>query len=590
MPQERAKRSRPPNGPLAVALRACRRHFAWTLAFSALVNLLYLAPTLYMLQVYDRVVATGGLATLAFVTLALILALVSMSLIDGMRTRLLVRAGLRLDRLLAGEVLGRLMSGRAATGPRITQAMREFDLVRQTLTGPATLALCDAPWTPLYLICAFVLHPFLGLLILVGGATLFALAVANERAVKTRSERVAVAQAQTYLSQEAAAAQAEVVRALGMRRALVARHLKARQEATVLAAQTQFAGGRYSGAIKFLRTALQSLALGLGAWLAVERQISAGAIIAGSVLLSRALQPIEQLVGVWSGVVQARSSWSTLEQLFEQELDGERTRLPTPRGQVQVENLAVRHPGGEGLVLRGVSFALAAGELCGLVGPSGSGKTTLARTLVGAIEPDLGSVRLDGAELRAWDSERLARHIGYLPQESVLFAGTVRDNIARFEGETGAVREEVDAKVVAAAMAAGAHELVLRLPHGYDTPLGPRGQGLSAGQAQRVALARALYGEPQFVVLDEPNANLDADGEAALVRAILGVKARGATGLVIAHRTGVLSAVDRLGVLGPQGELELFGPREEVLARLNEREARRPGRAAPTVVRGSKPA
>ncbi len=573
--------------PLRSALRACRRHFVWAFVFSAGVNILYLAPTLYMLQVYDRVMATGGVMTLLFITVVVLFALGTLAGLDAMRSRLLVRAGLRLDRLLSGEVLSRLIA-RVKPGPgapRVGQAMREFDNFRATLSGAGTLSLFDAPWTPVYLLFCFILHPILGLITLFGGITLLVLAYFNEKSVKPKLQKAGEAAAAAYIAQETAANSAEVVKALGMRNALVARQLTDRHQATDMQAQAAFAGGRYSGAIKFLRLALQSLALGVGAWLAIERQVSAGAVIAASILLSRALQPLEQLVGAWSGVIQGRQAFQTLSELFEQyPPEQPRTQLPPPKGLVQVEQVSVRAPGSDALLLKGISFAIEPGEVVGLIGPSGAGKTTLARVVSGAIAPDYGAVRLDGADLKDWEPDRLAKHVGYLPQDSILFAGTIRDNISRFEAFSGGAAEDIDARVVAAAQAAGAHDMILRLPKGYDSTLGIGGRGLSSGQAQRIAFARAIYGEPAMIVLDEPNAHLDAEGEGALIRTLMTLKKRGAAVLLVAHRTGVLNAADKLVVLR-EGMLEMFGPRDEVAARLQA--ADKGSRPRPTVVSAS---
>jgi ATP-binding cassette subfamily C protein len=361
-----------------------------------------------------------------------------------------------------------------------------------------------------------------------------------------------------------------------MRQALVARQLNERSQSLNMQAEAQFTGGVYSGTIKFFRLFLQSVALGTGAWLAVEHKISAGAVIAASVLLSRALQPIEQLVGSWGAIVQARVSYSHLVDLFSgKPMDQVRTQLPVPTGSVQAERIAVRAPGTQTAILKGVSLTIESGEIVGLMGPSGSGKTTLARVVAGALTPEVGAVRVDGAELKDWDPERLARHVGYLPQDSGLFGGSIRDNISRFEAWRGVEAAEVDEQTVAAAQAAGVHEMVLRLPNGYDTVLGIGGRGLSAGQTQRVALARALYRQPHILVLDEPNSNLDAEGEVALVRALGAARERGAAILLVAHRSGVLGMSDKLALL-KDGVLELFGPRDEVVARLNENAPRRP--------------
>lgn len=570
--------SRPGTEPLADALVACRSHFIWAAVFSALVNLLYLTPTLYMLQVYDRVVPTGGLTTLVLITGVAVFALATLAGLDWLRARLLLRAGLRLDRLLAGKVLARVVD--LQTKAPNTQALREFDQVRGALSGPGMLAVLDAPWTPIYLGCCFLLHPALGVLTLVGGIVLFALAWLNERDARPRLKRAIQSSNSAYAAQEAIAGQTEVVRALGMRQASINRQVEQRRLATAGQADAQFAGGRYSGAIKFLRLTLQSLSLGLAALLAVRGQISAGSIIAASVLLSRAVAPVELLVGAWPGLIQARTSWKALNDLFAGTAarDLPRTALPAPAGALAVEGVTVRLIDSEPPQLRGASFKLSPGQTLGVVGPSGSGKTTLARVIAGALTPTSGTVRLDGAEYDARDGDDLARHIGYLPQVPSLFAGSIKDNISRFAAATGAAVEAVDRGAVVAAMAAGAHEMILRLPHGYDTVLGPFGQGLSTGQAQRVALARALYGDPALLVLDEPNSNLDQEGEAALMSAILAAAARGAAVVIVAHRAGVLARVDRLLVLR-DGAVQLEGPREQVL------ESMRAARPAETVTR-----
>lgn len=559
--------SKPGTEPLAEALKACRSHFLWAAVFSALVNLLYLTPTLYMMQVYDRVVPTGGLTTLVLITVVALFALGALAGLDWLRGRLMLRAGLRLDRMLSGKVLARVMDLQAKS-PN-TQALREFDNVRGAIGGQGMLALFDAPWTPIYLICCFLLHPAIGLLTLIGGIVLFSLAWLNERDTRPRLNKAMQSQNQAYSAQEAIAGQTEIVRALGMRQSSIARQVEQRRTATAAQADAQLTGGKYSGAIKFLRLAMQSGSLGLAGLLAVQGDISPGAIIASSVLLSRAVAPIELLVGVWPTLVQAGASWKTLTELFASTaaVEKERTTLPDPKGKLQVEGVSVKFPDTEAPQLRSVNFTLKPGQTLGVVGASGSGKTTLARVIAGALKPQAGSVRLDGAEYEAREGDELARWIGYLPQVPSLFAGSIKDNISRFASATGVDQETADRDAVKAAMAAGAHELILRLPHGYDTVLGPFGQGLSAGQAQRVALARALYGDPVLLVLDEPNSNLDQEGEAALMQAILGAAARGAAVVIIAHRAGVLARVDRL-LMMREGVVQMEGPREEVLERM----------------------
>ncbi|MDG2527252.1 type I secretion system permease/ATPase [Caulobacter endophyticus] len=556
-----------PPAPLVAALRACRPHLLAAGAFSALINILFLAPTLYMMQVYDRVVPTEGRLTLLYLTLVVAFALAVLAILDAVRSRLLVLASLRLDRLMAGGVLQRLMS--AAIPGASQQGMRDFDLVRQTLSGPAALALFDVPWAPVYVLAAFLIHPALGAMTIVGAGLLIGLAALNERSTRARTREAFGAQAKAYASQEAAAANGEVVRSLGMRGALCERQLADRRLGLDLSARAQFVGGGYAALTKFVRVFLQSAALGLGAWLAVERQISAGAIIAASVLMSRALQPIEQLVGSWSVVGQARVGLNNLIKLFASspEMASAATQLPPPKGVLTLEQIVVRAPDEGPILLRSLSLRLEPGEILGVIGPSGAGKTTLARVAAAAITPDAGTVRLDGASLADWDGDRLGRHIGYVPQDSGLLAGSIKDNISRFALWSGADPVTVDAQVVAAAQAAGVHDLILRLPKGYDTVLAVGGRGLSAGQAQRVALARALYGEPSLLVLDEPNSALDAEGEAALNHALLAAKARNAAILIVAHRTGILNIADRLLVLR-DGQLDMLGPRADVIARI----------------------
>ena len=578
--------SKPGTEPLADALKACRSHFLWAAVFSAGVNLLYLTPTLYMMQVYDRVVPTGGLTTLVLITVVAVFALAALAGLDWLRGRLMLRAGLRLDRMLSGKVLARVMDLQAKS-PN-TQALREFDNVRGAIGGQGMLALFDAPWTPIYLACCFLLHPAIGFLTLIGGMILFGLAWLNERDTRPRLNKAIQSQNSAYSAQEAVAGQSEVVRALGMRQSSIARQIEQRRHATGAQADAQLTGGEYSGAIKFLRLVMQSGALGLAALLAVRGEISPGSIIASSVLLSRAVAPIELLVGVWPTLIQAGTSWKTLTDLFASTaaVERERTTLPDPQGRLQVEGVSVKFPDTEAPQLRSVSFSLKPGQTLGIIGASGSGKTTLARVIAGAMKAQSGTVRLDGAEYEAREGDELARWIGYLPQSPSLFAGSIKDNISRFATSIGVDQETADRDAVAAAMAAGAHELILRLPNGYDTQLGPFGQGLSAGQAQRVALARALYRNPVLLVLDEPNSNLDQEGEAALMQAILGAAARGATVVIIAHRAGVLARVDRL-LMMRDGVVQMEGPREEVLERMRGA-APKPaaGPAAPTAAAG----
>jgi ATP-binding cassette subfamily C protein len=374
--------------------------------------------------------------------------------------------------------------------------------------------------------------------------------------------------AAAHNSQQAAATHGTTVKALGMTGAMVERQLGHRNVALSNMINAQFAGSKLTATSRFFRLFIQSVALGVGALLAIDGDISSGAIIASSVLLSRALQPIESIIGAWSSLAAARAATKRLSRAFET-FDQQRmyTSLPVPEGVLQVEEVGVRSRDGRPILV-GVSFRAEPGQILGIIGPSGSGKTTLGKIVVGAMQPTIGAVRIDGAKLTDWDQDELGRHFGYMPQESSLFEGTIKENIARFEtGDTADEAKRIDEAVIAAAKEAGIHELILQLPKGYDTELGLMGFGLSAGQAQRVALARALYGEPRLIVLDEPNAFLDQNGEAALVAAIAKARVRGATVVVIAHRWGVLATVDRLLVL-EDGRPKLLGPAPEVVARL----------------------
>ena len=559
----------PPTELLATALRACRRHFIAVAAFSALLNLLFLVPMLYMLQIYDRVIPTRGELTLFFLTLVLLFGLTTLALLDFVRSRLLVRASIRLDRQLAGLLLDTSLARRDKTFDAVArQSMREFDTLRQALTGPAVIALCDAPWSPIYILVCLVIHPLIGLLVLVGAALLGIIAYRNQQATGEPLQRASEAAARAYASQEQVLAGAENVRALGMRQAMVRRHLAERD--TMMSQQTyaSFASSRYVTISKFLRLTLQSLALGLGAWLAINNDISAGAVFAASFLAGRALQPVEQLLGTWRSVVQARTAYEKLNSLLgAREAETALTQLPAPEGRMDAKQLWLAKPAGDGAILANVSLELKPGEVIAVVGPSGAGKSTLLRLLAGAGRPDRGIIRIDHANMLDWDPERLAPYIGYLPQEVSLFAGTVKENIARFQQAPDANLAEIDAKVVAAAKYCQAHELILGLPNGYDAVLGWGGRGLSAGQAQRIGLARALYGDPPIVLLDEPNSHLDATGEGQLTETLVALRARNAGVIIVAHRMGVLAAVDKILVMR-DGQVEAFGTRDEIMARM----------------------
>jgi len=550
---------------LADALRLCRPHFMSAAVFSLLINILYLAPTLYMLQVYDRVVPTGGKTTLLFVTIALALALLAMSGLEMVRSRLLVRASERVDAVLAPRILEQMIGSES---PATAQAMRDFDTIRTTIGTPIVAAMFDAPWTPVYVLVAFLLHFWLGIMAIVSAALLIFLAWSNQRATQARMEVATTAMAAAQNTQQAAAMQGATVRGLGMTGAMVERQLDSRRIALANMFDAQLVGSRLTATSKFFRIFVQSAALGLGALLAIAGYISAGAIIAASILLSRALQPIEGLIAGWSQLGTARAAIHRLAHVLEGVANQRAyTALPAPKGLIEVENAGVR--GSEGRpILVGVSFKAGPGKILGIIGPNGSGKSTLGKLLVGATQPAIGTVRLDGARLIDWDPAELGFHIGYMPQEPSLFEGTIKENISRFARPATAddVRA-IDEAVVTAAKEAGVHEMILQLPEAYESRLGLMGAGLSLGQAQRIALARALYGVPKVLVLDEPNAFLDQAGEAALIGTLARAKARGATVIVIAHRRSVVDASDELLVLD-QGRPTMMGPSAAVVKRL----------------------
>ncbi|BAI95443.1 peptidase [Sphingobium sp. TA15] len=574
IPQLRAKSMVATNSDmLRHAVQKARRHFGAVATFSALLNALYITPTLYMLQVYDRVVPTQGLQTLLYLTLVLIFALITLSLLDRLRLRLLIRAGVKLDMIVAPALLDATL-GRPDL-PSARQGLRDFDTLRSTLSGPAILGLFDAPWVPVYLLVCFLVHPWIGVLAVVGCLLLPLVAFTTWRATRHKLAQAQLLASVSYASQDELLAAADGIRALGMRRALVTRQLRQREAMIATQTQASLAAGSFLTLGKFIRLALQSLALGLGALLAVDNLISTGAIFASSFLIARALQPIEQLIATWKSLIQARQQYTDIRTLLATAPAARiKTTLPPPKGKISVENLTVMNEARDGAVLQNISLAIPAGEVVAVVGPSGAGKSTLIRAIAGALLPDRGKIRLDDADAQDWDPEILARHIGYLPQDSTLLAGSIADNIARFSTEWGEDRTCLDTDVVAAASKVGADALIRRFPNGYDHQLKSGGKGISAGQAQRIALARAVFGDPAILLLDEPNAHLDTEGDAALIAALGALKAERKTVLVVSHKLGILPVVDRILVMR-DGHMEMFGPRDEVLAKITPPNMRR---------------
>jgi ATP-binding cassette subfamily C protein len=530
-----------------------------------------------MMQVYDRVLASRGLWTLILLGVALVMAFVTAGVLDWARARLLTRVGVKLDERVAPSLMRTLLArrgGESGKDSRRTQALRDFDTVRQVTAGAGAIAAMDLPWAIIFLIILGMLHWTLVVVGVAGMGIIVALSIWNDRSVRDRIARANDAALTSYAALEHSTGVADAIAAMGMRTALVAKHSSERAEATDLQTEASLRSSYFQSSIKFLRLGLQSFVLGWGAFLAIGGDITPGAMIAATILMTRFLQPIEQLNVAWPQVVRARSAFANLKPLLDAaDADDECTPLPSPKGRLQVDRIVVGRPQGEP-VLKSVSMSLEPGEIVGVVGASGSGKTTLARVIVGAVAPQAGAVRVDGAELSQWPPDLLGAVIGYLPQGLQLVPGSIFDNISRFRAHLGEDRDALAARAVAAAQAADAHALILSLPRGYDTQIGTNGAGLSGGQSQRIALARALFDDPAILVLDEPNAFLDADGEGALLRCLTAARARGRAILLIAHRGSVMSVCDRLIVLR-DGRVDLSGPREEVMSKLSEAAAQR---------------
>ena len=551
--------TRPKANEMLAALTAYKRAFFNIGLFSAVINLLMLAPALYMLQVYDRVLASGNQMTLLMLTLMILGLFGLMGALEWVRSQVVIRLGTQMDMRLNQRVYDAAFEAQLRTGsPAAAQALNDLTSLRQFATGNALFAFFDAPWFPVYLFVIFMFSPWLGLLALGGAVLLMILAWVNQHVSQAPLKAASELSVQATQQASAHLRNAEAIEAMGMLDTLRGRWLA---QHTAFLAQQNLASEKtatVSAWSKGVRLALQSLVLGLGALLAVQGQITAGMMIAGSILMGRVLSPIDQLIGVWKQWSSARLAYQRLEALLHSyPARAQRMALPAPRGELAVEQLSASAPGTRRATLANLSFTLPAGQVLGVIGPSGCGKSTLARLLIGVWQPLAGKVRLDGAELSQWDKHQLGPHLGYLPQDIQLFAGTIAQNIARFA--------EVDAdKVLAAAQLAGVHQLILQLPEGYETRLGEGGAGLSGGQKQRIGLARALYGLPAVIVLDEPNSNLDEAGEQALLQAITQLKQHKRTLILITHKPNVLTLTDQLLILR-EGQLQAFGPTAKVL-------------------------
>jgi len=543
------------NPELRAVAHQLRRYYYVAGFFSLAVNLLYLAGPIYMLQVYDRVMSSGSVTTLVMLSLILLLAYVCLVGLDMVRGRILSRAGIRMDALLSQ----RLLLASLECPESRSQPLRDLDTIRQFATGGGVTALFDVPWVPIYLVVLFLLHPLLGVFALCGGVVIGSLALMNELILRKSLSEAGDASNRNYAFTDLSLRNAEAVNAMGMASNLIVRWSDDRNLMRHRQLQAGDRGGFIGGIIKFVRMSMQSLVLGLGAFLVIERMATAGIMFAGSMLLGRALQPIEQVVAHWRSFVSARDAYARIDRLLAA-VGPERQglALPRPKGTLSVEN-AIFAAGSQKPILKGLSFRVEAGESLGVIGPSGAGKSTLARLLIGVMPPSAGSVRLDGADIAQWPKSQLGRYLGYMPQDIELFPDTIAANICRFEAGD-------DHLIVEAAMMAGVHELILRLPQGYDTRIGPGGAMLSGGTRQRIGLARAVYGLPNFVVLDEPSSNLDTAGDLALKECMLRLKEHGRTLVVISHRSATIAAVDKLLVV-KDGLIEAFGDRDEVMRR-----------------------
>jgi ATP-binding cassette subfamily C protein PrsD len=554
-------RSVPSPSPLTEALRRWRRALVTIAILSGMLNLLTLAGSLYMLEIYDRVLPSRSVPTLIGITLLVVMLFFFHGFFEILRGRLLLRIGGALDEAMTSRVFRAVLAGSLTSRSpgESMQPVRDLDQVRAFLSGSGPGALFDLPWIPLYLGLCFLFHFWIGATALVGTIILVALTVLTERLSRSPARAASEAAAQRLHVGEIGSRNAETVQAMGMGSEMTAlwtavndEHRRHQQRAAEVSSSLG-AGSRV------LRLLLQSMVLGVGAYLVIRQEATGGIIVASSILTARALAPVDLAIGNWSGFVKARQGWARLTELLAAHPPAPPAlALPAPRECLAVETASATPPGMQRLTVIDIAFSLRAGQGLGVIGRSASGKSSLARMLVGIWQPLRGTVRLDGSSIQHWQAEALGRHVGYLPQEVQLFSGTVAANIARFRSDA------TDAEIVRAATAAGVHDIIQRLPNGYQTQIGDRGAALSAGQRQRIALARALYGEPFLVVLDEPNSNLDADGEEALTEAILGVRKRGGIVVVIAHRPSAFAALDQAMVMA-DGRMQAFGPKEQVL-------------------------
>jgi len=552
---------------LEEALNLCKGAFISAAVFSMVINILQLVPTIYMLQLYDRVVPTGNRSTLLMLTLIMLVLFLTLGALEWVRSQILVRVSSRLETLLNERLFNVAYKQSLYSGGQraSSQALDDLTSLRQFLTGNGLFAFFDVPWIPVYIAVMFIFHPSYGWAAIGMAIILIIVAIIQEKSTaKILGEANALANAGRGLVNKNLR-NAEVIESMGMLQNIQKRWVEGTRQVLVLQATASSRAGLVSGLSKVIRTSSQSLILALGAYLVIENEITGGLMIAGSILLGRALAPIDMMIGTWKGFIGARGQYHRLNEMLHQiPAETEKMTLPAPEGLFQLEAAVVIPPGAKAPVLKGITMTIAKGDVVGVIGPSGSGKSTFARALLGIWPTANGKIRLDGAEVFAWNRHELGPYIGYLPQDIELFEGTISENIARF----GNIEPE---KVVNAAKMADVHELILRLPQGYDTHIGASGGNLSGGQRQRIGLARALYGDPVIIVLDEPNSNLDEQGEVALGNTIKRLKQKKATVIVITHRNNVLANVDKLLILN-DGLLSVYGPKDQVIAHLQEQQ------------------
>ncbi len=557
--------------PLTEALNKCKQAFIITFMFAFAVNVLNLITPLYSLQVLDRVLSSRSLETLLMLSLVMIAVYIVLHLLQVVRAFVLIKIGEWLHSRMTPILFANSVAN-AAVRPSIggSQSLRDLATVKSFLTSSGINTLFDAPWSIIYVLVVFLIHPYLGWLTIFGGIIIFCFAVFNAYSTNNQLSKATESNIKSMNQAEIANRNAEAIEAMGMMKHLVKNWYKASEQSMKLQSHASYRNGVISNISKFIRVSLQMAVTGIGAYLTLKNEMTVGGMIASSIIVGRALAPFDQAIAVWKSVTDSKVAFERLKKSFDHTpVRSQDMKLPVPQGILTFENVFFAHPPRTQAeqtnpkhVVKGVSFGLEAGDVLAIIGPSAAGKSSMAKLMMGVWKPSAGSIRLDGAEIYSWNRENFGQYVGYLPQAIELFSGTIKENIARLNQDASSE------DIVEAAQIAGAHDMILRLPNGYDTDIGVAGASLSGGQKQRIGLARAFFGNPRFVVLDEPNANLDETGEAALVQAILKAKEKKITTVIISHRTSILSSVDKILVL-QDGSIAAFGSREEIIARIS---------------------